>query len=305
MKKKAVEKKKQIIATIQQKKSEQIGTSNRTVFSWRFVFLSFCSDLSNEDFVFLTGQQQNTWIISGVSRPLRCSGMAVVSRQNPLFLFLNWLEPRCWHGHCPQSSISKNQACVSPVWPEDKKVNWWVQNPSLATVNSLWCKLTATASVSVCLFVQYSENHVVQTSCRGSAMAKRVENIGLFVRSSSSEEWTDNSCSTSCPCNRVSSTHQEPRLREKTCCCVSLHQPRFRRPFCSSVSSVGNESDNNPASGVASENGTPADFSSRRLDCHCGTSAASCENCCFHLFKSGLNGTKGRKKEHLKVWSPV
>lgn len=43
---------------------------------------------------------------------------------------------------------------------EHEKVTRWVRNPSRPTVDSLWCKLTTTTTMSMWLFVQYRENHV-------------------------------------------------------------------------------------------------------------------------------------------------
>lgn len=81
------------------------------------------------------------------------------------------------------------------------------------------------------------------------------KNICIFFRSASAEGRTDNNCSADCPCNLLPLTHQESqdrlhgpvkRARPSCCCCICLHQPRFRRPSSTTcaVSSAETESNN-------------------------------------------------------------
>lgn len=225
---------------------------------------------------------------------LRCSGfLAIVRNQSPLLsLFLNWmplqLEPQCWQTHSPlpkKSSISKRSLFLEQP---HRKLYYQRTRRSLSECGILrGQRSTLISATDARTRRHWSVMQWLDNDREGS------KNICIFFRSASAEGRTDNNCSADCPCNLPSLTHQESqdrlhgpvkRARPSCCCCICLHQPRFRRPSSTTcaVSSAGTESINRYVQlrrqwippllvyAVNAELQWPPGW-----------------NCCFHLFKPG------------------
>lgn len=241
--------------------------NNNTITIINNKSLSFCSDLSNEAFLhggLFVPLLVRVRVLLNLSashffshQTPRCSGfLAIVRNQSPLLSpFLNCsmllqLEPQRWHTHSPlpkKSSISKRSLFLEQP---HRKLCYQRTRRSLSECGILRGQRSTLISATDARTRRHWNVMQWLDNDRGGS-----KNICIFFRSASAEGRTDNNCSADCPCNLLSLTHQESqdrlhgpvkRARPSCCCCICLHQPRFRRPSSTTcaVSSAETESNN-------------------------------------------------------------